>query len=655
MARRGLGWGLLALVLACAPAAAVRAALQVGPLELSGAVDSQTLLRASQIDNWQFVQNRNTALLRLDAAWLEHGRFLDRLDVPGVRRSRLYLLYRGVYDSFWSIAPGGEQKGVTGFDDQVGGPVAGHRLGTVRTSGCAEGLVPCPRAGPYSRISSTARRGLAFENTLREAYIDLTLADVPLSLRLGRQQIIWGESDQFRLMDVINPLDTTWHLQQEEWDKLRIPLWLVKAVWDAGELGPLRETFAELVFNPGDFQPTKVRFLPSPWAAPVPNPTRAGQIQVASPTIPVLFTPRFDLRGTSIRQGDFSRTVAQAAEVGLRLHAVSDVPWLALEGLEYTANYYYGRGRGIGAVAGAPFGLDVQSVTIDTTSPLRQDPDDPGSPPALFDGAAVFPADVVAEYVFPYTSIAGVTGNYFEPRSESVLRLEMAYQFDAPFQSAARADRVPVRDQNGAVVPDYFAPLGYTTRDVWAGMLGVDRPTWIRLLNPHATWFLTGQFFWSYVNGGHSMLRGALLSAGEQPYFTPRDNAGLPAALRRNGVGRWTNGPFAGQTERTQNAAYAGGTGNQVYQWELLTTLAATSFYAGGTIVPFVAVAIDPVNRNLLSQTRLDYLPTDHLVVQLRLNLYSTLGSGRASLDPWGAGGLNARRDEVGLRLAYQF
>ena len=34
-------------------------------------------------------------------------------------------------------------------------------------------------------------------------------------------------------------------------------------------------------------------------------------------------------------------------------------------------------------------------------------------------------------------------------------------------------------------------------------MVGFDRPTWIRFLNPNATWFLTGQFFWNYTTGGH--------------------------------------------------------------------------------------------------------------------------------------------------------
>ena len=87
----------------------------------------------------------------------------------------------------------------------------------------------------------------------------------------------------------------------------------------------------------------------------------------------------------------------------------------------------------------------------------------------------------------------------------------------------------------------------------------------------------------------------------------------------------------------------------------MLTTLAATTFYFGGSVVPFVAIVIDPMNRNFLAQLKCDYFLTNDLIVQGRLNFYNDLGSGRPSLDPWGAGGLSARRDELGLKVTYQF
>ncbi len=346
-----------------------------------------------------------------------------------------------------------------------------------------------------------------------------------------------------------------------------------------------------------------------------------------------------------------------------------------MQGFEFTLNYYYGRSRGIGAVAGAPFALDIKSAVVPSfqqANAFRQNPQDPTSPAATLVGvrAPVYPAQVDAEFVFPYSNIFGFTANWFEGNyTNTVFRMEQAYQIDAPFQTASLNDRAPVTQEltpggcaNGVgptckALPGVYAPLGYTNRDVWAGMIGFDRPTWIKWLNPRTTWFITGQFFWSFVNGQHSDLRGSVLSASQEPYFSPKNQNPIivPESVRNTGRVQWANGIYAGQSERTQDSTYLGGTADNFHQWELLTTLAATSFYAGGTIVPFVAVAIDPINRNFLSQLKLDYFLTNNFIIQGRANFYSDLGSGDTSLDPWGAGGLNARRDEVGLKITYQF
>ena len=160
-------------------------------------------------------------------------------------------------------------------------------------------------------------------------------------------------------------------------------------------------------------------------------------------------------------------------------------------------------------------------------------------------------------------------------------------------------------------------------------MIGFDRPTWIKFLNPRTTWFLTGQFFWSYVNGGysqparrhpHSRRESVLHTAGKQSE---------PAGGRpKQGFGQWDNGPYAGAIERTQTActgnvatapntpcAPGSGLPNNLFgnadkfcsgrRW---SRSAATSFYWGGTFVPFVAVAIDPMNRATYSPAQVRLL-----------------------------------------------
>lgn len=84
------------------------------------------------------------------------------------------------------------------------------------------------------------------DEVLREFYFD---ADVEkgLHVRIGRQQIVWGETDGFRMLDLINPLDTSWKALGEDFEDQRIPLWSLRATYNIPDLGGI----AELVFIPG--------------------------------------------------------------------------------------------------------------------------------------------------------------------------------------------------------------------------------------------------------------------------------------------------------------------------------------------------------------------------------------------------------------------
>src|SRR5262245_15718522 len=75
------------------------ATLRFGPLQISGNAQSQNLVRTPDASTWEFIQNRNTAHLRLDYDWLEGGRWIGKYDIPFIEKSSLALLWRVVYDS----------------------------------------------------------------------------------------------------------------------------------------------------------------------------------------------------------------------------------------------------------------------------------------------------------------------------------------------------------------------------------------------------------------------------------------------------------------------------------------------------------------------------------------------------------------------------
>ncbi len=74
------------------------------------------------------------------------------------------------------------------------------------------------RTSPVDRLEG----GDSFQAELRELYLDVLYDD--FDIRLGRQQIVWGESIGLRILDVINPQDFREFILNDFIDA-RIPLW----------------------------------------------------------------------------------------------------------------------------------------------------------------------------------------------------------------------------------------------------------------------------------------------------------------------------------------------------------------------------------------------------------------------------------------------
>ena len=217
------------------------ATLRWGDLQLSGNVQSQNLVRTPDPSTWEFIQNRNTARLRLDYDWLTAGKWITKYNIPFVESSSIHVLWRGVYDSIYDTTPGFLAKedihgknypAPPGFDGPVNIFTYATQTGIPNAVPNKNGQIPAFRRLTIDNLNLNslgrdALDTLKFENELREMYIDLKFRGVPLSIRGGRQQVVWGETDNFRMLDRINALNLTWHFQQEVpgpafgWDEIR--------------------------------------------------------------------------------------------------------------------------------------------------------------------------------------------------------------------------------------------------------------------------------------------------------------------------------------------------------------------------------------------------------------------------------------------------
>ena len=123
-------------------------------VELEGTLKFQNILRTPKFKDAEAIMQRNTAQLEGKYYFLKDGEAFGRFDSGPIEEATLTIIGRGVYDSIYDIR-GSYADSFTKEDNNYG-----------RT-----------------------------EASLREAFVDIVLP--PFSLRLGRQQVVWGETDGF--------------------------------------------------------------------------------------------------------------------------------------------------------------------------------------------------------------------------------------------------------------------------------------------------------------------------------------------------------------------------------------------------------------------------------------------------------------------------
>ena len=604
-----------ALALAAQPAAATQ---RFGPLNLSGNLQSQNLVRNADIRSYELVQQRNSARLRLQYAWLEQGRWLDRYEIPFLRQSQLLVQWRGVYDSIYDTLPG-----FVTHEDIHGRAYSG---GTVDDAARARGF---DKLLTLRGIPRHERQNLRFDDELREAWIDLRFRAVPLTLRAGKQQVVWGESDNFRLLDRANPLDLSWHLQQEipapafGWDELRQPLWMLLFLYDLGQVGPLSQTFLEWYWNPGDWLPAKQGFLPRPWGLPLLNPLTnpldgamisgvCAQSPVTIPSGPNAGEGQCtQLIGDSrlFGQGDWAKNPAENSQVGVRLHG------MAPGGVELALAYFHQRWAGDDGTDSAP----LRGVARTFDARRDQNLSD------YYLSRGIFPAEAYS----PYVDTVGLSANYAEERfTQTVFRLETVYDIGIPFFDVSKVTLI-----------DAPSLPGITKKNMWKGMLGFDRPTWIRQLNRVSTFLITGQFFWHHVIGN--------------PDCMAQTVASLPAQQRRYAGSCLVGALDLPSRERPTNVAFR----DKIRDWEVVSSLSITGFMRGGSVVPTLGLVVDPVNRFSMEPFwSVDWFVRNDVVLNLAQRYFVTpRGHSTPIFESWGLAGMNAGRSETSVRTTFQF
>ncbi|MFQ5660764.1 MAG: DUF1302 family protein [Gammaproteobacteria bacterium] len=424
----------------------------------------------------------------------------------------------------------------------------------------------------------------ARQDWLREIYIDATLPlnnGDEVNFRIGRQQVVWGRTDLFRVLDQINPIDFSIQNIYEEFEDSRIPLGIFSAEYRAGATGPFDDLNFQFIWKFEKFRPATLgqggepysildagnlfRALSTCWNFGctvgnfAPNSSNALSFNPPfGPGVPAL-PPTFAGFGGGNATGLLATTfpshfigIRQANlpdsrnEFGVKLEGVyKDV------GFSLNALYFHQQLPSLhGGSAGPPTinGFLSQTGTVTSAAGLLPPGGVPGfiSPTGeTFGTTQVRPYLIAFDINFPQVVLLGASADIYVEPIKSAFRIEVAHT-------------------NGEEFANTLQPSLFSRSRVIRWVVGWDRNTFIRFLNPNRAFLISAQAF------GQHLLDHQLIK-------TPGGAAGMPD---------WKNNYIA--------------------------TLLFQGFYRNDRVQPRILSAWDVRARAVVVGPSVDWLITDH-------------------------------------------
>lgn len=291
-----------------------------------------------------------------------------------------------------------------------------------------------------------------FEDRLEpEPFRELDLRELVLTrrapaytLKLGRQQVVWGKADGLRLLDVINPLDLREFLLDDYTDS-RIPLWMVNAEVFHGDQAFQLLVIPDLAFDR----------LAAPGGEFFAFPTPPG--------LPVTVQPLDEPSGKPENWEYGLRWSTRAGRLDLTVNAFSGwnntpglLPRPSPAGLELTPRAF--RSRLLGASGDLPLGPAVLRFEATLT-------DDDPRPIATSDGLGAFLRQRVWRHVLGLDWIRHgwlISPQWFEER---VLGADPRLTGDTRQRFLTLLVRQTFRQDR--LTLQVFSAYGFEHRDIW--------------------------------------------------------------------------------------------------------------------------------------------------------------------------------------------
>lgn len=429
-----------------------------------------------------------------------------------VNSLKYHLVYRGEADGIYNWGPS-EFRGTGGgwstlYEDNP------FDTNTIPPATCTLGRCPNIAAGRHK-----LRQQATDQHRLYQAFIDLTVGN--LFVRAGRQILVWGETDAFRLIDNINPIDSSFGGFLIALDERRVPLDMIRASYYIGQVG---DAVSEMTLEGYAAIDSKVSFYPgtpegSPWTLPNGGATSGDTRSFKHDVSRKLGNTRGGAR-LLFNAFDVTWSVAHYyTYADLPLVQTCVHPGQGFNGFPFrniTSRRSYLRTDASGQrIVNNPDAIDsipgcpepVPDVPFEQERPAcTGSPNDPPNCRQLGE----YDTGLTAAFAIQSPAriqVSGATATFTVPAflsrrlalsGEPVIRTELAYIKDEPGFTERQLDPFVYHSVND---PDPLATGGTLRRDSINFVVGIDSNQFIRFLNARNSFFITTQFFYKHIKG----------------------------------------------------------------------------------------------------------------------------------------------------------
>ena len=283
-----------------------------------------------------------------------------------------------------------------------------------------------------------------------------------LFLRVGKQQVVWGRTDLFRVLDIINPVDFSRHNIYDELEDIRIPQWIATAEYRWGATEWFEDLNVQLVWNFDEFRPNNLgqggtpysildagsffRAMNNCWnnGCTVSNFVPAAALGI--PDDPGFVAADFGPGVIGIRDVELPDGHDQG---GIKMEGV-------FKSVGFSLNYYHFYQQ-----------LPVLRGGIPAQNPFTGE-------------VGVWDRLIAFDIEFPEVDLFGGSLDFYIDPIKTVFRVEATYTTGEEFANTLE-DKL------------------YSDSDVFRWVLGVDRNTFIPFLNKNRAFLISGQVFGQHL------------------------------------------------------------------------------------------------------------------------------------------------------------